>query len=98
VLPKVLVVAAATTYPRAVPANIGALVWKRLSFVALLTLTGALYLWGLDRSGWTNAYWGQIHNFIAGGLRGRNGSSSATEPWVSQQFTATTVGGSRSTA
>ena len=36
---------------------------------------------------------GQIHYFIAGGMRGGNGSGSAIESWVSQHFTATSVGG-----
>jgi 4-amino-4-deoxy-L-arabinose transferase-like glycosyltransferase len=38
---------------------------------------------------------GQIHYFIAGGMRGGGASSnaSAIESWVSQHFTATTVGG-----
>jgi 4-amino-4-deoxy-L-arabinose transferase-like glycosyltransferase len=37
---------------------------------------------------------GQIHYFIAGGIRGGGGStSSEIATWVSQHFTATTVGG-----
>src|SRR5438445_680929 len=36
---------------------------------------------------------GQIHYFIAGGIRGGSGSSSEIEAWVSQHFTATTVDG-----
>ena len=35
---------------------------------------------------------GQIHYFIAGGMRGGNGNGAAIETWVSQHFTATTVG------
>jgi 4-amino-4-deoxy-L-arabinose transferase-like glycosyltransferase len=34
---------------------------------------------------------GQVHYFIGGGMRG-GGSSSEIESWVSQNFTATTVG------
>ncbi len=36
---------------------------------------------------------GQIHYFIAGGMRGGSGSSSEIQAWVSQHFTATTVDG-----
>ena len=35
---------------------------------------------------------GQIHYFIGGGMRGGNGNGTAIETWVSQHFTATTVG------
>jgi 4-amino-4-deoxy-L-arabinose transferase-like glycosyltransferase len=31
--------------------------WARPSFVALLLLTLVLYVWGLDRNGWANAYY-----------------------------------------
>jgi 4-amino-4-deoxy-L-arabinose transferase-like glycosyltransferase len=36
---------------------------------------------------------GQIHYFIAGGMRGTAGSASAIESWVSRHFTAQTVDG-----
>jgi 4-amino-4-deoxy-L-arabinose transferase-like glycosyltransferase len=36
---------------------------------------------------------GQVHYFIAGGMRGSTGSGSAIETWVSQHFTAQTVDG-----
>jgi hypothetical protein len=31
--------------------------WARPSFIALLLLTFVLYVWGLDRNGWANAYY-----------------------------------------
>ena len=31
--------------------------WVRPSLIALLVLTGVLYLWGLGASGWANAYY-----------------------------------------
>src|SRR5690349_22682465 len=31
--------------------------WVRPSVIALLLLTGVLYLWGLGRSGWANAFY-----------------------------------------
>jgi 4-amino-4-deoxy-L-arabinose transferase-like glycosyltransferase len=34
-----------------------ALSWPRLSFVGLLLATLVLYVWGLDRNGWANAYY-----------------------------------------
>ncbi len=36
---------------------------------------------------------GQIHYFIAGGMRGGSASSSEIQAWVSQHFTPTTVDG-----
>ena len=47
---------AAITYPRAASASITVVVWRRLSFAALLAVTLVLYVWGLDRNGWANAY------------------------------------------
>src|SRR5437773_3042647 len=34
-----------------------ALSWSRLSFAGLLLATLVLYVWGLDRNGWANAYY-----------------------------------------
>ena len=31
--------------------------WARPAFLALLLLTGVLYLWGLGKSGWANAFY-----------------------------------------
>jgi len=40
--------------PRARLAEIG---WARPSFIGLLAITLLLYVWGLDRNGWANAYY-----------------------------------------
>src|SRR5438132_13736598 len=48
---------AAIPYPRAVSARASSAVWTRLSFAALMAVTFVLYVWGLDRNGWANAYY-----------------------------------------
>src|SRR5437773_5084882 len=48
---------AAITYPRAMPFRASAVLATRLSFAALLAATFVLYMWGLDRNGWANAYY-----------------------------------------
>jgi 4-amino-4-deoxy-L-arabinose transferase-like glycosyltransferase len=48
---------AAITYPRAVSLRTSSTVWSRIAFAALLTVTFILYIWGLDRNGWANAYY-----------------------------------------
>ena len=48
---------AAITYQRAASTRIATTIWPRLCFAALLAATFVLYLWGLDRSGWANAYY-----------------------------------------
>jgi len=48
---------AAITYPRAMPFRVSAVLATRLSFAALLAVTFVLYMWGLDRNGWANAYY-----------------------------------------
>ena len=37
--------------------RVGAVGWAGPSFIALLLVTLVLYLWGLDRNGWANAYY-----------------------------------------
>ncbi|TMG60718.1 MAG: glycosyl transferase, partial [Chloroflexi bacterium] len=37
--------------------RLGAVGWAGPSFIALLLVTLVLYLWGLDRNGWANAYY-----------------------------------------
>jgi 4-amino-4-deoxy-L-arabinose transferase-like glycosyltransferase len=49
--------AAVTTYPRAVSAGTSATFWGRISFAALVAATFVLYVWGLERNGWANAYY-----------------------------------------
>src|SRR5216110_176435 len=48
---------AAITYPRAMPFRVSAVLATRLSFAALMAVTFLLYVWGLDRNGWANAYY-----------------------------------------
>src|SRR6266571_4030820 len=48
---------AAITFPRAVSVRASGAVWTRLSFTALMAVTFVLYVWGLDRNGWANAYY-----------------------------------------
>lgn len=48
---------AVITYRRTASTRIATTVWPRLSFAALLAATFVLYVWGLDRSGWANAYY-----------------------------------------
>src|SRR5437773_11436371 len=48
---------AAITYPRAMPFRVSTVLATRLSFAALLAATFVLYMWGLDRNGWANAYY-----------------------------------------
>src|SRR3989475_6918930 len=48
---------AAIPYPRAVSARASSAAWTRLSFAALMAVTFVLYVWGLDRNGWANAYY-----------------------------------------
>ena len=48
---------AAITYPRELSIRASSAFWARLSFAALLALTFVLYVWGLDRNGWANAYY-----------------------------------------
>src|SRR5256885_8368498 len=48
---------AVITYPRALSIRASSALWTRISFVALITVTFFLYVWGLDRNGWANAYY-----------------------------------------
>ena len=48
---------AAITYPRALSIRASSALWTRISFVALMAATFFLYVWGLDRNGWANAYY-----------------------------------------
>jgi 4-amino-4-deoxy-L-arabinose transferase-like glycosyltransferase len=48
---------AAITYPRSVAVRASSTVWTRVSFAAMLAATFVLYVWGLDRNGWANAYY-----------------------------------------
>src|SRR6266550_295713 len=48
---------AAITFPRAVSVRASGAVWTRLSFTALMAVTFVLYVCGLDRNGWANAYY-----------------------------------------
>src|SRR5437773_5694545 len=48
---------AAITFPRPVSVRVSSAVWIRLSFAALMAVTFVLYVWGLDRNGWANAYY-----------------------------------------
>src|SRR2546425_1682892 len=48
---------AAITFPGAVSVRASSAVWSRLSFAALMAVTFLLYVWGLDRNGWANAYY-----------------------------------------
>src|SRR6266568_5050604 len=47
----------AIAFPRAVPAPTLDVIWTRASFAVLMVVTFVLYLWGLDRNGWANAYY-----------------------------------------
>ncbi|WP_433300466.1 glycosyltransferase family 39 protein [Actinoplanes sp. CA-030573] len=51
-LPAAPVVVAAPAPPAPVRPR-----WERPAFLTLLLLTGVLYLWGLDKSGWANAFY-----------------------------------------
>ena len=48
---------AAITYPRELSIRASSALWTRASFAALMALTFVLYVWGLDRNGWANAYY-----------------------------------------
>src|SRR5438105_14886191 len=48
---------AAITYPRAVSMRIPRVLTTRLPLAALLAATFVVYVWGLDRNGWANAYY-----------------------------------------
>ena len=48
---------AVITYPRALSIRASSALWTRISFVALIAVTFFLYVWGLDRNGWANAYY-----------------------------------------
>src|SRR2546422_4479660 len=48
---------AAITYPRAMPIRIPGVLGTRFAFAALMAVTFVLYVWGLDRNGWANAYY-----------------------------------------
>jgi 4-amino-4-deoxy-L-arabinose transferase-like glycosyltransferase len=48
---------AAITYPQAVALRTSSTIWTRVSFAGLLAATFVLYVWGLDRNGWANAYY-----------------------------------------
>ncbi len=37
--------------------KVSSVVWTRATFLLLLAVTAVLYLWGLDRNGWANAYY-----------------------------------------
>jgi 4-amino-4-deoxy-L-arabinose transferase-like glycosyltransferase len=49
--------AAITAPSEAVTVRVSSVLWTRLAVALLLAATGALYLWGLDRNGWANAYY-----------------------------------------
>src|SRR5947207_8182177 len=48
---------AAITYPRALSIRASSALQARVSFAALMAMTFVLYVWGLDRNGWANAYY-----------------------------------------
>ena len=48
---------AAITHPRAVPVRISGALRTHVAFGTLMAATFLLYLWGLDRNGWANAYY-----------------------------------------
>src|SRR5437762_2082667 len=48
---------AVISYPRALSIRASSALWTRISFVALIAVTFFLYVWGLDRNGWANAYY-----------------------------------------
>ena len=59
--------------------------WPLPALLALLVLTGLLYLWGLSRSGWANSYYSAAAQ--AAGVVGRRGSSApstrrTSSPWT----------------
>jgi 4-amino-4-deoxy-L-arabinose transferase-like glycosyltransferase len=43
--------------PASLRARLAMIGWARPSFIALLAVTLLLYVWGLDRNGWANAYY-----------------------------------------
>ena len=47
----------AITFPREVPAQGLNVLWTRASFAGLMLVTFVLYMSGLDRNGWANAYY-----------------------------------------
>src|SRR5919204_4909442 len=47
----------AITFPRAVSFRVSSALWPRICLAVLLALTTVLYVWGLDRNGWANAYY-----------------------------------------
>src|SRR5947207_13378390 len=48
---------AAITYPRALSIRASSALQARVSFAALMAMTFVLYVWGLHRNGWANAYY-----------------------------------------
>ncbi|TME41347.1 MAG: glycosyl transferase [Chloroflexi bacterium] len=47
----------AIAFPRAVPSQALNVIWARFSFAVLMVVTFVLYMSGLDRNGWANAYY-----------------------------------------
>ncbi len=43
--------------PSTAPSGSARLWWNRVALIGLLAATGALYLWGLGRSGWANSFY-----------------------------------------
>jgi 4-amino-4-deoxy-L-arabinose transferase-like glycosyltransferase len=48
---------AVITFPRAVTARVTGAIWAPISFASLMLATFAIYMSGLDRNGWANAYY-----------------------------------------
>src|SRR5437879_12014038 len=47
----------AIAFPRAVPIQALNVIWARFSFAVLMVVTFVLYMSGVDRNGWANAYY-----------------------------------------
>src|SRR5438445_501034 len=47
----------AIAFPRAVPSQALNVIWARFSFAVLMVVTFVLYMSGVDRNGWANAYY-----------------------------------------
>src|SRR2546429_8481248 len=47
----------AIAFPRAVPGQALNVIWARFAFAVLMVVTFVLYMSGLDRNGWANAYY-----------------------------------------
>src|SRR5438105_12175961 len=47
----------AIAFPRAVPSQALNVIWARFAFAVLMVVTFVLYMSGLDRNGWANAYY-----------------------------------------